>query len=87
MSNEMKDWLAERRYQQTKSKAKGMCMFCDNDSEWCRIWIDALTNDWYLEIETGHYGQVDKEWETVREFIEYCPYCGRRLSDERREKN
>ena len=56
-----------------------MCNRCDYDSPDNRIYIDPLTNEYYLDIETSEWDEYDDEFVHQREYISYCPYCGRKL--------
>lgn len=57
-----------------------MCDYCDIDSGRCCIFANPLTNEWYLSLETNEWDVYDDQWVYVNEYIEYCPYCGRKLS-------
>lgn len=57
-----------------------MCLYCDPESDDCEIFIDPLTNDWYLDVETGEWDSYDDSFIHERVYyIQYCPYCGRKL--------
>ena len=58
-----------------------MCEYCDINSDKCCVFADSLTNDWYLNIETSQWDQYNDGWVYHREYINYCPYCGRRLEN------
>ena len=45
-----------------------MCNRCDYNSPDNQIYVDLLTNEYCLDIETS-------EWD------EYCPWCGRKLGE------
>ena len=56
-----------------------MCEFCDYDSVCNEIYQDGLTGDYYLDIETFEWDEYDDDYIHQRLYINYCPYCGRRL--------
>ena len=56
-----------------------MCGYCDYDLDSCRIFVDPLTNDWYLDVETSEWDDYDDDWVHHKEYINFCPYCGRKL--------
>lgn len=60
-----------------------MCNYCDTNSNECCIYIDPLSNDYYLDIETSEWDEYDDEFIQFihqREYIKYCPWCGRKLN-------
>lgn len=56
-----------------------MCRYCDINSDNCSIFIDPLTNEHYLDIETTEWDQYNDSYVHQREYINYCPYCGKKL--------
>lgn len=58
-----------------------MCKYCDGESNENRIWLDAISGDYYLELETSNWDNYEDGFEVIKEFINYCPYCGQRLAD------
>lgn len=58
-----------------------MCNNCDINSNECCICIDPLSNDYYLDIETSEWDEYDDEFIHQREYINYCPWCGRKLKE------
>ena len=50
-----------------------------------QIYVDPLTNEYYLDIETSEWDEYDDGFVHQREYIAYCPYCGRKLGDELRD--
>lgn len=56
-----------------------MCKYCDINSDDCCIFVDPLPNDYYLDIETSEWDQYDDSFVHQREYINFCPYCGREL--------
>ena len=56
-----------------------MCKHCDYNSDDNEIFIDPLTNDHYIEIQTSHWDEYNIDWDYERLYINYCPYCGRKL--------
>ena len=59
-----------------------MCNYCEKNSPECCIYIDPLSNDYYLDIETSEWDEYDDEFVHEEEYINYCPGCGRKLADE-----
>lgn len=53
-----------------------MCNRCNYDSPDNQIYIDPLTNEYYLDIETFEWDEYDDDFVHQREYIAYCPYCG-----------
>lgn len=58
-----------------------MCNRCDYDSPDNQIYVDTLTNEHYLDIETSEWDEYDDEFVHQREYISYCPWCGRKLGE------
>lgn len=59
-----------------------MCRYCDCESDDNRIFIDPLTNEYYLDIETMVCDSYDDGFFHDKEYINYCPWCGRKLTKE-----
>ena len=59
-----------------------MCRYCDYESDDNRIFIDPLTNEYYLDIETSEWDDYDDGFVHQKGYINYCPWCGRKLADE-----
>ena len=58
-----------------------MCNRCDPDSPDNRIYIDSLTNEYYLDIETSEWDEYDDGFVHLKEYITHCPWCGRELEE------
>lgn len=58
-----------------------MCNRCDYDSPDNKIYINLLTNEYYLDIETSEWDEYDDDFVHQREYIAYCPYCRRKLGE------
>ena len=58
-----------------------MCNRCDYDSPDNQIYIDSLTNEYYLDIETTKWDEYDDGSVHQREYISYCPLCGIKLGE------
>lgn len=58
-----------------------MCRYCDYDSEDNRIFIDPLDEEYYMDIETSEWDEYDVGYVHQREYISYCPWCGRKLGE------
>ena len=56
-----------------------MCKYCDGESSANVIWLDSLTGDYYIELFTSNWDDYNDGFERIQEFINYCPYCGRKL--------
>lgn len=59
-----------------------MCRYCNYESDDNRIFIDPLTNEYYLDIETMTWDSYDDDFFHDKEYINYCPWCGRKLTKE-----
>ncbi len=59
-----------------------MCRYCNYESDDNRIFIDPLTNEYYLDIETSEWDEYDDGFVHQIEYINYCPWCGRKLTKE-----
>ena len=57
-----------------------MCNYCEENSSECCIYIDPLSNDYYLDIETSEWDYYDDGYIHQKEYINYCPWCGRKLN-------
>ena len=58
-----------------------MCRYCNYNSEDNRIFIDSLDGEFYLDIETSEWDEYDDDYVHQREYIDYCPWCGRKLGE------
>lgn len=58
-----------------------MCKYCDQHSNDCCIYFDPLTKEWYEDIETFEWDDYDDEYVHQKNYINYCPYCGRKLTE------
>jgi hypothetical protein len=56
-----------------------MCEFCNYDSVCNEIYQDPLDGRYYLDIQTFEWDSYDNDYVHQRLYINYCPYCGRRL--------
>lgn len=50
-----------------------MCRYCNYESDDNRIFIDPLTNEYYLDIETMVCDSYDDGFFHDKEYINYCP--------------
>lgn len=50
-----------------------MCRYCNYESDDNRIFIDPLTNEYYLDIETMVWDSYDDDFFHDKEYINYCP--------------
>lgn len=62
-------------------RGKCKCNRCDYDSPDNRIYVDPLTNEYYLDIETSEWDEYDDGFVHQEEYIAYCPWCGRKLGE------
>lgn len=58
-----------------------MCNRCNHNSPDNQIYVDPLTNEYYLDIETSEWDEYDGGFIHQREYISYCPWCGRKLGE------
>lgn len=59
------------------------CEYCSSDSPFQEIFIEPLTHEWYLEVETSTWDEYGDDFVCERVYgINYCPYCGRKLEEE-----
>lgn len=58
-----------------------MCRYCNYNSEDNRIFIDPLDGEYYLDIETSERDEYDDGYVHQREYIDHCPWCGRKLGE------
>ena len=58
-----------------------MCNRCDYDSPANQIYVDPLTNEYCLDIETAEWDEYDDGFVHQKEYISYCPWCGRKLGE------
>lgn len=59
-----------------------MCKYCDGNSYESCVWIDPLANKYFWDIETSEWDDYNDDFIYHREYINYCPYCGRKLNDQ-----
>ena len=62
-----------------------MCNRCDYDSPDNQIYVDPSTNEYYLDIETYEWDEYDDGFVHQKEYISYCPWCGRKLGEQKYE--
>lgn len=56
-----------------------MCKHCDGESPENNIWKDVVSGDWYIEFPVDTDNEEDWLVTYLEEYINYCPYCGRKL--------
>ena len=62
-----------------------MCELCNEKSNIRNIFYDDIDKKYYLHLMTMEWDDYD-DWPLyIDEEISYCPYCGRKLDDKRRE--
>lgn len=59
-----------------------MCKYCDSASNECEIFFDPLTHEYFLDIQTSEWDTYNDDWIYQKEYISYCPWCGRDLESE-----
>ena len=57
-----------------------MCNYCEKNSPECCIYFDPFYNEYYLDIETSEWDEYDDGFVHQTEYINYCPWCGRKLN-------
>lgn len=55
-----------------------MCRYCNYESDDNQIFIDPLINEYYLDIETMIWDSYNEDFFHDKEYINYCPWCGRK---------
>lgn len=60
-----------------------MCRYCDYDSIDNVIYIDPLDRSWYMDYQTGEWDKIDNGYIHEKIYIDYCPWCGRKLGGEK----
>lgn len=60
-----------------------MCKYCDYNSPDNQIYVDSLTNEYYLDIEISEVDEYNDGFVYQREYISYCPWCGRKLREKK----
>ena len=58
-----------------------MCRHCDGESPENNIWKDGASGDWYIEFPVDTNDGEDWLDTYLEEYINYCPYCGRKLDN------
>ena len=56
-----------------------MCNYCDENSSECEIFRGNY--GYYLNVETSEWDEYDDGFVHQREYIMYCPYCGKKLGE------
>lgn len=64
-----------------------MCKYCDPHSDLCEIYIDLRTHGPYLIVENCHWDSYNEDYiyDCDKIYINYCPYCGRSLTEHEKE--
>lgn len=58
-----------------------MCKYCDYNSDYCEIFSEPLTNEYYLDVETFEWDEYDDSYIHQKVYINFCPYCGKKLGE------
>lgn len=58
-----------------------MCKYCNPTSNECEIFSDPLTQEYFLDIQTSEWDTYNDDWVYQKEYISYCPWCGRDLEN------
>ena len=58
-----------------------MCKYCDSASNECEIFFEPLTQEYFLNIQTSEWDTYNDDWVYQKEYISYCPWCGRDLEN------
>lgn len=58
-----------------------MCKYCDSASNECEVCFEPLTQEYFLNIQTSEWDTYNDDWVYQKEYISYCPWCGRDLEN------
>lgn len=58
-----------------------MCKYCDSTSNECEIFFEPLTHEYFLDIPTSEWDSYSDDRVYQKEYISYCPWCGRDLDN------
>ena len=58
-----------------------MCKYCDSAFNECEIFFEPLTKEYFLDIQTSEWDAYNDDWVHQKEYISYCPWCGRDLEN------
>lgn len=58
-----------------------MCKYCDPASNECEVCFEPLTHEYFLDIQTSEWDAHNDDWVYQKEYISYCPWCGRDLEN------
>ena len=58
-----------------------MCKYCDSASNEYEIFFEPLTQEYFLDIQTSEWDTYNDDWVYKKEYISYCPWCGRDLEN------
>lgn len=58
-----------------------MCKYCNPESNECEIFFEPLTHEYFLDIQTSEWDAYNDDWVYQKEYISYCPWCGRDLEN------
>lgn len=58
-----------------------MCKYCDYDYADNCIYIDPLDKQYYIDVQTNEWDEYDDDFVHQRVYIDYCPWCGKKLKD------
>lgn len=56
-----------------------MCDSCNPNSDKREIFEEYLSHDFYIFHQTGEWDEYGDDWIYDKIYINYCPWCGRRL--------
>ena len=62
-----------------------MCKYCDYDSTDCEIFQDSENKRWYINHQTTSWDDYYDDWIYDHIYINYCPWCGRKLEEKNDE--
>lgn len=47
------------------------CRVCEH-----QIFVDGLTMEWFMDVETNQWDDVEQGWVFMRVYINFCYECG-----------
>lgn len=59
-----------------------MCKCCEGDSSDRELFFEPISGDWYLNHRTSEFDENEMDYNYDKIFVSYCPYCGRKLTNE-----
>lgn len=63
-----------------------MCDYCDNKSIYKQVYTDSVGRH-YRYVAREQWDKFSDEYVYIKDYIDKCPWCGRKLSNESFEVN